>query len=92
MWIGLVCIATDNNQMHSRKMFPCSVMSSHRVKSKFYCTAKLMITKWLNILIPFAFPSIYSHEQVKYVIVPSQQQHVGQSRPIETCMLNTASC
>jgi len=51
-----------------------------------------MITKWLYILFLFAFPSIYRHKQVKYIIVPSQQQHVGQRRLIGTCMLNTASC
>ena len=52
MWIGLVCIATDINQTNSQKMFPRFVMpaDTSRVKSKFYYTAKLMITKWLNIL------------------------------------------
>jgi hypothetical protein len=72
MWIRLVCIATDINQSNSGKMFPCFVMPAHRAKSKFYCTAKLIIRKWLNILFPFAFPSICSHEQMKYIIVLSQ--------------------
>jgi len=51
-----------------------------------------MITKWLNILFTFASPPIYSHEQVQYIIVASEQQHVGQRRLTEMCMLNTASC
>jgi hypothetical protein len=68
-----VYIATNINQMISRKVLPCFVVLAHKVKRNFYCTAKLMITKWLNILLAFAFPSIYSHEQIKRIIVPSQQ-------------------
>jgi len=77
--------------MISQKVLSYFVIPSHQVKSKFYCTAKLMITKWLNILFAFAFPSIYSHEQMKYIIVPSQQQHTRQLRLIEKYMSNTAS-